>query len=48
MWILRHNNVQSHTSEYTKFFEEEKYKAILHLGHSLDLAPCDFWLFSTI
>ena len=45
-WILHHNNASAHTALSTKQFLVSKEITMLHHPpYSLDLAPCDFFLF---
>ncbi len=48
MWILYHDIVWPHVSKYiTKFLTKENIMTVPHPAYSLDLAPCNFWLFPT-
>ena len=43
---LLHGNGPAHASEIvTVFLKKEKVTILPHLLHSLDLAPCDFFMF---
>ena len=43
---LLHGNGPAHASEIvTVFLKKEKVNILPHLLHSLDLAPCDFFMF---
>ncbi len=45
-FILHHNNAFPHTAKTTlEYLAGKKVKVLPHLPCSLDLAPCDFWLF---
>ena len=47
--LLHHDNASSHTALRTReFLENSGLKTFPHPPYSPDLAPCDFWLFSTI
>ncbi|KAI6659699.1 Transposase [Oopsacas minuta] len=43
------DNASSHTAKLIKnFWDVEGFELLLHPPHSLDLAPCDFWLFAKL
>jgi hypothetical protein len=45
-WVLHHDNAPIHTSVLThQFLAKYKMAVIPHPPHSLDIAPCDFFLF---
>jgi len=45
-WALHHDNALAHTSlAVRQFFNSTKTTFIPHPPYSLDLAPCDFYLF---
>ncbi|CAJ0847023.1 1090_t:CDS:2 [Entrophospora sp. SA101] len=47
--VMHHDNVASYKSKIvTEYLEEEKAILLPHLPYSLDLAPCDFFLFLRI
>ena len=47
--MMHHDNAAPHKSKIvTEYLEEEKTILFLHLPYSLDLAPCDFFLFPRI
>ena len=45
-WILHQDNARPHVSrEAMEFFSKKNIETLPHAPYSLDLAPCDFWLF---
>jgi histone-lysine N-methyltransferase SETMAR len=44
-WALHHDNAPAHTSLVRQFLASTKVTFIPHPPYSLDLAPCDFFLF---
>jgi len=45
-WILHHNNAPAHMAlSVQQFLARNNMTVIPHPPHSLDLAPCDFFLF---
>ncbi|EFN80975.1 hypothetical protein EAI_08895, partial [Harpegnathos saltator] len=48
-WILHHENAPSHTSILVrKFLTKNSTNVAPHAPYSLDMAPCDFFLFSIL
>ncbi len=48
-FILHQDNAQPHTAELTQvFFKKYKIEVTPHPPYSLDLMPCEFWLFPTL
>jgi histone-lysine N-methyltransferase SETMAR len=48
-WLLHHDNTPSHVSFFTRgFFTKNKITFVLHPTYSLDMALCDFSLFSRL
>ncbi len=48
-FVLYHNNAQSHVTRVVQeWLELQGIELMPHLSYSLDLAPCDFWLFPTL
>ena len=45
-WLLLHDNANSHKAANTReFLASHGFTVLDHPPYSLDLAPCDFWLF---
>ncbi len=45
-FLLHHDNDRPYTAgSFLAFVNKKKFEIFLHLAHSPDLAPCDFWLF---
>jgi hypothetical protein len=48
-WLLHHNNAPAHTSVLTQqFLAKQKMAITPHPPYSLDVAPCDLFLFLTM